>query len=104
MTVSDAVVMDSTAAQLEGQRRLAGLRRRIHRIRTYVACGAVTMFLAAFGTVYVQMATGHDPTLGSSTDTSVVIATTTDDPNESDTTGQASTAANQVAPVTTRQS
>jgi hypothetical protein len=94
----------ATAAQLEGQRRLAGLRRRAHRIRTWVACAAVSMFLAAFGTLYVQMARGSDPALGSTTTPVVVTATATDDPGTSAATAQAAQPSTGVAPMTTRQS
>jgi hypothetical protein len=104
MIAADTVVMDTTAARLEGQRRLAALRRRVHRIRLYVASAAVAMFLAAFGTVYVQMAAGNDPVLGSTDTAVVVVATATDDPNESDTTEAASAGTTDVAPMTTRQS
>lgn len=54
-----------------GARELArakrdALARRARRIRTWVAAATVSMFLAAFLVVYVQMASGHDPALAAS--------------------------------------
>jgi hypothetical protein len=40
-------------------------RARILRIRKRVAAASVIVFLALFSTIYVQMAFGHDPALGS---------------------------------------
>jgi len=40
-------------------------RARILRIRKRVAAVSVIVFLALFSTIYVQMAFGHDPVLGS---------------------------------------
>jgi hypothetical protein len=40
-------------------------RARILRIRKRVAAVSVIVFLALFSTIYVQMAFGHDPALGS---------------------------------------
>ena len=46
---------------------LLARRARVRRIRARVAAGATALFLAAFSGLYVQMATGHDPALGTST-------------------------------------
>jgi hypothetical protein len=43
------------------------MRRRIARIRRLVAACAVAAFLALFSTIYVQMASGHDPGLAATT-------------------------------------
>ena len=43
---------------------LAARHARVHRIRVRVAAGATALFLALFSGLYVQMATGHDPALG----------------------------------------
>jgi hypothetical protein len=40
-------------------------RARILRTRKRVAALSVIVFLALFSTIYVQMALGHDPALGS---------------------------------------
>jgi hypothetical protein len=100
----------ATAEQIEhGQRRLAALRHRSHRIRVWVACVAVTMFLAAFGAVYVQMSMGQDPALGSTT-TSAVVTSATGDGSTTASEASAQAASGSVAggadvtPMTTRQS
>lgn len=49
-------------------------RARVRRLRVRVAAGATALFLALFSGLYVQMATGHDPALGTS---SAQVATTT---------------------------
>jgi hypothetical protein len=54
---------DRIEARREGRRRLAALRLRVRRIRIRVACIAVVLFVALFGTIYVQMAQGVDPAL-----------------------------------------
>jgi hypothetical protein len=41
-------------------------RRRIRAIRARVAAGAVALFIALFGGLYVQMASGNDPALSAS--------------------------------------
>jgi hypothetical protein len=41
----------------------AGRRQRIHRIRVRVAALALSLFIAAFAGIYIQMAQGHDPAL-----------------------------------------
>jgi cytoskeletal protein RodZ len=98
------------------QERLAARRRRLSRIRRAVAGAAVAVFLAAFSTIYVQMATGHDPALAASSKSkATVVASTasTDTESSSDdssssssssSSAQSSTPAVQPAPVTTRQS
>ena len=45
---------------------VAARRRRIHTNRKRVAAGAVAAFIALFSGLYVQMASGHDPALGTS--------------------------------------
>jgi uncharacterized membrane protein YgcG len=46
------------------QRVLAARRARITRIRKAVATASVVIFVALFSAIYVQMATGSDPVLG----------------------------------------
>jgi hypothetical protein len=49
----------------ERARRLRAERRsRITAIRKRVAVVSLTAFIALFSTIYIQMAAGHDPTLG----------------------------------------
>jgi cytoskeletal protein RodZ len=49
-------------------------RARIHRIRVRVATLTVTLFIAVFAVIYVQMVQGHDPVLAKNTTTSASSA------------------------------
>jgi len=60
-----------------GRRRLSARRRRVARIRPAVAAAAVSVFIALFSTVYVQMASGNDPVLAAQSTTSVASSTPT---------------------------
>ena len=40
-------------------------RARVRQIRRTVTAVAVTVFIAVFATIYIQMAVGKDPALGS---------------------------------------
>ena len=80
-----------------GRRRLAARRLRTHRIRVGVAAATVSTFIALFSGLYVQMASGHDPALGStgsSASSSAVAQTQT----------QSQTSSGTVQPLTTGQS
>ena len=52
-------------------------RARVRQIRRTVTAIAVTVFIALFATIYIQMAAGKDPALGSSTTTAQVRETST---------------------------
>ena len=41
-------------------------RARLRRLRVVAAAWVVSAFVATFGMVYIRMATGHDPALGTS--------------------------------------
>ena len=88
--------------------RLAARRRRFGRIRRTVASAAVASFIAAFATIYVQMATGNDPALGASSKAkaTVVAASTSTRSSSDDSSGSSSAGAPATPPaaVTTRQS
>jgi predicted aconitase len=56
----------------EARGRLREQRRRVGRLRVRVATIAVTGFVALWGVVFVQMATGHDPVLGATSTTKTV--------------------------------
>jgi hypothetical protein len=58
-----------------GRQKLAARRKRTSQIRTTVAGAAVTVFVASFSTIYVQLASGNDPALTSSKATSATSAT-----------------------------
>ena len=57
---------------------LAARRARVARIRNTVTAVAVTVFLALFATIYIQMAAGKDPALGTTT-TAAQVSTSSDD-------------------------
>jgi negative regulator of sigma E activity len=57
--------------------RLAAKRRRAWRIRRTVTAFTVAIFVALFATIYVQLASGHDPALSTSSKTVVTAKKTT---------------------------
>jgi len=73
---------------------------RVRRIRARVAAGTTALFLAAFSGLYVQLATGHDPALGTSAAqvTSATHATTS---SSSSTSSTSSTSSSDSEPMTT---
>jgi hypothetical protein len=52
-------------------------RARVRQIRRTVTAAAVVVFLALFATIYIQMAVGQDPALGSSATGAQVSETST---------------------------
>jgi hypothetical protein len=56
---------------------LAARRARVARIRNTVTAVAVAVFLALFATIYIQMAAGKDPALGTTATTAQVSTTST---------------------------
>jgi len=52
-------------------------RARVRQIRRTVTAAAVVVFIALFATIYIQMAVGKDPALGSSASTAQVSETST---------------------------
>jgi hypothetical protein len=63
------------AAKVLAQRRLEAMRKRTRRIRRAVGALAAAMFSAAFLTVYVQLASGHDPALTAAAKRSAAVST-----------------------------
>ena len=55
------------------------MRARVLQIRRRVAAVAVTVFIALFSAIYVQMASGDDPALGATTKATTTTTTTTTD-------------------------
>lgn len=81
---------------------LAARRRQIHTLRLPVTVLALSIFLAAWATVFVRLGEGHDPALAS---TAATVLTPSADPEAaSDDTTNSDTAAAAPATVTTRQS
>jgi hypothetical protein len=70
------------------------VRQRVLLIRRRVAAVAVTVFIAVFATIYVQMAAGNDPALASGATTSATTSSSSDESSSTDT----------PSAVTTRQS
>lgn len=60
----------------QARRVLEARRRRIARIRKTVATLSIVIFVALFSTIYVQMATGRDPVLGSQTSATTAASET----------------------------
>lgn len=84
--------------------KLVAMRRRIARIRRTVAAVAVSAFIALFSTIYVQLATGNDPVLASTTTTTTTTESTTTDSSESTESTDSTTESEEEAAVTTAQS
>lgn len=82
-----------------GRRKLAARRARTHRLRVGVAAAAASTFIALFAGLYVQMASGHDPALGSTGSSSAAVAQA---PAQSQ--SETQTSSGTVAPLTTGQS
>ena len=80
---------------------IAARRRRVHRIRTRVAAGAVSLFIALFSGLYIQMASGHDPALANQT--AQVSQATTSSSSSGGTTSSSSggSSTSDAAPMTT---
>jgi len=81
---------------------LAARRARVARIRNAVTAVAVTVFLALFATIYIQMAAGKDPALGTTVTTAQV--STTSSPSSDDSTASSDDSSTTSEPVTTAQS
>ena len=56
---------------------LLARRARVARIRRTITAATVAVFIALFATIYIQMAAGKDPALGSSATTAQVSTTST---------------------------
>jgi hypothetical protein len=107
---------DRLDARALAQARLDARRRRILRIRRTVVALAAALFLAAFSTLYVQLAAGRDPSLSASATRTVATAssgtsgsaasTTHDDPTYDDDSSSttSSSQTDQPSAVTTQQS
>jgi hypothetical protein len=76
---------------------------RIRRIRTRVAASAAALFVALFGLIGVQLASGHDPALSSSASNARSTTTTTTDEGDDQLT-TSDEPSQDVSPVTTSQS
>jgi hypothetical protein len=85
--------------------RAAARRQRIQHIRVTVAGVALTVFIALFATIYVQMASGHDPVLAKRAAATATATPTTPATSAAPATAAApATTTTAPAPVTTAQS
>jgi hypothetical protein len=80
---------------------LAARRARVARIRNVVTAVAVAVFLALFATIYIQMAAGKDPALGTTTSTAQVSTASS---SSDDATMSSDDSSTSPEPVTTAQS
>lgn len=56
--------LEREAAQRRGQRKIDAMRRRTGQLRRRVIASAIVGFVLLWTVVFVQMATGNDPALG----------------------------------------
>ena len=92
---------------------MSPLRQRVHNLRRRLIAACVALFIALFGGITVQLASGHDPALKSSSATATSSTPSSSaaapppspapvSPTPAD--GQQSSTPTQLAPVTTSQS
>jgi hypothetical protein len=74
----------------------------VARIRRTVTAVTVAVFLALFATIYIQMAAGKDPALGTTVSTAQVSTTSSDTTTSTDTSTDDSASSDSV--MTTAQS
>lgn len=89
--------MTPSEAKALAQDKRAARQRRAGRIRKGVAAATLSLFVAFFSTIYVQMASGNDPSLAPAPAKVVQAQSTT-------ATSTATATAPTPAPVTTQQS
>lgn len=85
---------------------MSPLRQRVHNLRRRLVAGAVALFVVLFGGITVQLASGHDPALSSTSTSTKAGVTQQSTPSTSTSTTSTQQKASQtsVAPVTTSQS
>ena len=81
--------------QPEVHPKVAAMQRRMSRLRRRVAAGSVALFIALFGGLYVQMATGNDPAVNPTQQVASASSSAASTQQQSQTTS---------APLTTSQS
>ncbi len=74
--------LEREAARQRGQRKLETMQRRTSQLRRRVVATAIVGFVLLWTVVFVQMATGNDPVLGTGTASrqAAVEASATPDP------------------------
>lgn len=114
---SDPRTAEQLSARALARTHREAMRRRARRIRRSVACFAVATFIAAFGTVYVQLASGHDPalvadarraasasTLSASTSSAKDTSTSSSESSSGSSSSNSDESSNSASAVTTSQS
>ena len=77
---------------------MSPLRQRVHSLRRRLVAASVALFIALFGGIAIQFASGHDPALRSDKATAAPASTSTN------TSANTSSGQTSLAPVTTSQS
>ena len=67
----------SPEARRLARERAAQRRRHVQRIRRTVVVVSVTVFIALFSTIYIQLAAGRDPALTAGKQSTAMLTTTT---------------------------
>jgi ABC-type transport system substrate-binding protein len=85
---------------------MSPLRQRVHNLRRRLIAGAVALFVVLFGGITVQLASGHDPALSSTSKKAGVTqkSTPATSTSTSTTTTQQKASPTTLDPVTTSQS
>jgi hypothetical protein len=80
-------------------------RRRVKLIRGRVVAGSAALFIAAFGGIAAQLASGHDPSLSAKSSTTAAAPSTTTSSTSAATSSSTTQAASKpLSPVKTSQS
>ncbi len=102
------VLMDRDAAVAQAQQKLAARSIRLRRVRNGSIAGGVAAFVIAWGVIFGQLTSGHDPALAQSSSTSTTTTDADDSMNSGSLTGSSSDDSTQVesetTPMTTQQS
>jgi hypothetical protein len=85
---------------------MSPLRQRVHDLRRRLVAASVALFIALFGGIAIQLASGHDPALRSDKAATAPAGTSTSTSTSTSTTAATGASSGQttVAPVTTSQS
>jgi cytoskeletal protein RodZ len=68
--------IDRVQARELGRERVVKRRERISRIRKRIVAGSVLSFLIAWGAIFFQLASGHDPSLSKTAQASTAATPT----------------------------
>jgi hypothetical protein len=94
----------SPEARRMARERAAQRRRHIRQIRRTVVVVSVTVFIALFSTIYIQLAAGRDPALTTGKQSTAWSSTTTAAASTTSSSGTSPQSTGQPSAVTTGQS